>query len=74
MRHGTAVLTARVGADIHGDRRPVQGATVSLGHRHARTGHDGVAVLRIPLRRDQRLAGRLKATAGDTSLPASINP
>ncbi len=44
---GVATLTVRVSSDIAGDRRPVQGATVSVAGARAVTGAAGVAVLRV---------------------------
>jgi hypothetical protein len=57
-----------VTADIHGDERPVQGATVRIGAHTARTGPDGTVVLTVPA--GSRETVHLTATAGDTFLPA----
>ncbi|WP_181792704.1 hypothetical protein [Streptomyces sp. WELS2] len=61
------VVTSRVTADIGGDTRPVQGATVRIGLLHARTGPDGTAVLTLPAGQQ---SGDVTASAGDTFLPA----
>lgn len=71
-RGGVEIITARVRSDVYGDERPVQGATVSLAGRHATTGRNGVAKLRISLRR-RRLTGRLTASAG-TFIAARTSP
>lgn len=71
VRRGVALITARVLADVYGERRPVRGATVSLGRRHATTGRTGVAVLRVPLGSHRRLRGRLRAAAGTTFTPVA---
>ncbi|MEU1054317.1 hypothetical protein ABZ397_17420 [Streptomyces sp. NPDC005876] len=63
---GTAV-TATVTADIHGDERPVQGATVRVGSQEALTGPDGKATVTLPAGQQ---SAEVTATAGDTFLPA----
>jgi hypothetical protein len=66
--HHRLQITGRVTADIHGDERPVQGATVRIGAHTARTGPDGTVVLTVPA--GSRETVHLTATAGDTFLPA----
>ncbi|MEE1928870.1 hypothetical protein V1J52_11890 [Streptomyces sp. TRM 70351] len=70
---GHLTVTARVTADIHGDERPVQGATVRIGAHTALTGPDGTATLTVPCGTtpDRRATAEVTATAGDTFLPAS---
>jgi hypothetical protein len=69
---GTALIVARVTADVYGDQRPVQGATVTIGHTRARTDSTGTATIRLrigslpPARRRRRRRVRITASAGDT--------
>lgn len=67
-QHGTAVVVAHVASDIHGDERPVQGATVTAAGRRARTDRDGDAVLHLRLARQRRNVG-ITASAGNTFVP-----
>jgi hypothetical protein len=61
------IVTVRVRADIAGDRRPVQGATVRLGSHTVITGRAGVAVFPVPGTR----SARITAAAGNAFRPAS---
>lgn len=64
-------VTGRVTADIHGDERPVQGATVRIGAHSALTGPDGTATLTTPGNPpdDRPQTIEVTATAGDTFIP-----
>lgn len=66
--HHRLTITGRVTADIHGDERPVQGATVRVGSETSRTGPDGTAVLTVPAGSQETV--QVTTTAGDTFLPA----
>jgi hypothetical protein len=72
---GTARIVARVTADVYGDERPVQGATVSVGRTRARTDPTGTATIRLrvgslPPSRSRRRV-RITASAGDTFIPTA---
>lgn len=62
-------VTGRVTAEIHGDERPVQGATVRIGAHTALTAADGTATLTLP---GGPRTVQVTATAGDTFLPAHV--
>lgn len=68
---GVAIIVVRVTSDVYGETRPVQGAKVTAGGHSAVTGRSGTATLRIPLKgRDKQTSVRLRASAGDTFIPA----
>jgi hypothetical protein len=67
---GQSVITSQVTADIHGDKRPVQGATVRIGSSSATTGPDGTATITIPASSPDPGQQTVTATAGNTFLPA----
>jgi len=72
-RRGDAyVLTAHISSDVYGERRPVEGATVSFGRHSATTTGTGIAVLRLPAAAGRRLTGKLSVTAGNTFLPVKV--
>jgi hypothetical protein len=71
----TALIVARVTADVYGDQRPVQGATVTIGHTRVRTEPTGTATIRVrigslPPSRSRRRV-RITASAGDTFIPTA---
>jgi hypothetical protein len=68
--HGVALVTIQVSSDIYGETRPVQGATVELDGRTARTNRAGVAVLGISLSGARSRTMQLTAAAGNTFVPA----
>ncbi len=78
IAHSIVIVNVRVSADIYGDRRSVEGASVKLAGRVAITDRQGVATLRIPLRSGrhavkQRVVVRITASAGNTFIPTSTS-
>jgi hypothetical protein len=68
---GSYLVSFLVRSDIAGDRRPVQGATVTVGDLTATTGSTGRTTLTVPVGVID--AGvTAEATAGDTFRPASL--
>ena len=70
--HGVAIVTARVSADVYGETRSVQGATITIDGRDASTTANGIARLRIPIRTGRLVSTRIAARAGNTFIPAAL--